>query len=236
LAIPGSKVTPYQERIHLSKMAEIGTRVLWTNFVYEFGGEYFLQMEGGPIGARITMAGSRLVMQEWAEGYREVLDKSGVTRDAHKGYVDDGRQITDLMIRGSRYEKSRKRFIWREDWESEDELENLPDEVRMGRICLEAMNDVSPDLTFTVETVHDFDNKRLATLDFEAEVVDCQTHGCPQIIYSYFEKSMKTSLVIAEASAMGEHQKFSILTNEVIRRLSNTSKDRGEGSHHQHTD
>ena len=171
------------------------------------------------------MAASRLVMQEWAEGYREVLDKSGVTRDAHKGYVDDGRQISDMMIMGSRYEKSRKRFIWREDWQREDELENLPDEVRMGRICLDAMNDVSQDLTFTVETVHDFANKRLATLDFEAEVIDCQTHGCKQIIYSYYEKSMKTSLVIAESSAMGEHQKFSILTNEVIRRLSNTSKE-----------
>ena len=65
-------------------MAEIGTRVPWNNFVYEFGGEYFLQMEGGPIGARVTMAASRLVMQVWAEGYRDILDKSGVTRDAHK--------------------------------------------------------------------------------------------------------------------------------------------------------
>ena len=44
---PATKPTPHQERILLSKMAEIGTRVLWTNFVYEFGGEHFLQMEGG---------------------------------------------------------------------------------------------------------------------------------------------------------------------------------------------
>ena len=90
--------------------------------------------------------------------YRAILDRSGVTRDAHNGYVDDGRQVTDEMIRGSRYEKSRKRFIWRDDWEQEDELEDLPDEVRMGRICLAAMNDVSDDLTFTVETGPDFDN------------------------------------------------------------------------------
>jgi hypothetical protein len=35
----------------------------------------------------------------------------------------------------------------------------------MGKICLEAMNSVNVDLTFTVESVHDFANGRLATLD-----------------------------------------------------------------------
>ena len=88
----------------------------------------------------------------------------------------------------------------------------------MGKICLEAMNAVNSDLTFTVETVHDFPNKRLATLDLEVDVVD------NQIIYSYFQKTMKTPLVIDERSAMSDHQKFSILTNEVIRRMSNISE------------
>ena len=155
-------------------MAEIGVRVLWSNFTYEFGGEIFLQMEGGPIGARVTMAASRLVMQEWAEGFREILDKSGVTVDSQNGYVDDARQNTDLMIRGARYNPERKRFTWREDWKIEDDEDDLPDEVRMGKICLDAMNDVSEDLEFMVETVYDFQNKKLATLDFECEVVDNQ--------------------------------------------------------------
>ena len=35
---------------------------------------------------------------------------------------------------------------------------------------------------------------------------------------------MKTPLVIGEASAMSDHQKFSILSNEIIRRMSNISK------------
>ena len=33
----------------------------------------------------------------------DILEKSGVRADALKGYVDDGRQNTDLRIRGSRY-------------------------------------------------------------------------------------------------------------------------------------
>ena len=100
---PSATPTEYQQRILRSRMAEIGVRVLWTNFMYEFAGETFLQMEGGPIGSRVTMVSSRLVMQDWSEGYLDILEKSGVRADALKGYVDDGRQNTDLRIRGSRY-------------------------------------------------------------------------------------------------------------------------------------
>ena len=214
---PDDQPTPYQQRVLLSKMARIGISVLWTNFMYEFGGEVYIQMEGGPIGARCTMAASRLVMQTWSEGYQAILDVSGVTTDALKGYVDDGRQWGDLMRRGTRFHPKRKRFTWREDWEEEDNKENLKDEVRMAKICLPAMNSVNSDLTFTVETVYNFKNKRLATLDFEAEVIE------NQVVYSYFQKPMKSPLVIGEASAMSDHQKFSILSNEVIRRMSNIS-------------
>ena len=59
------------------------------------------------------------------------------------------------MIRGSRYNPERRRFTWREDWEKEDEEENLPDEIRMGKICQVAMNAVSEDLKLTIETVYD---------------------------------------------------------------------------------
>ena len=81
---------------------------------------------------------------------------------------------------------------------------------------------MSEDLNFTVETVYDFQNRRLATLDFECEVIE------NQISYSYFQKSMKTPLVIGAESAMSEHQNMSILSNEVIRRMSNISMDKSQ--------
>ena len=90
----------------------------------------------------------------------------------------------------------------------------------MGKICQTAMNSVNEDLQFTVETVYDFKNRRLATLDFECEVIE------NHISYSYYQKPMKTPLVIGAESAMSEHQKISILSNEVIRRMSNISSDK----------
>ena len=215
---PAREATPYQQKVLLSKMCRIAVNILWENFMYTFGGEVFLQMEGGPIGARCTMAASRLVMQEWSENYLDILIRSGLTVDAIKGYVDDGRHWTDLLIRGTRFNKALNKFTWREDWKQQDDLEDLPDEVRMAKIFLVAMNSVNSDLTFTVETVYDFANKRLATLDLEVEII------MNQIVYSYFQKAMKTPLVIGENSAMSDHQKFAILSNEMIRRMSNISE------------
>ena len=57
---------------------EIGTRFLFQNFTYKFGGNTYLHMSGGPIGARFTMAGSRQVMHSWARQYSGVLLRSGL--------------------------------------------------------------------------------------------------------------------------------------------------------------
>ena len=42
-----------------------------------------------------------------------------------------------------------------------------------------------------------------------------------KVTHSYFQKPMKTPMVIMERSAMARHQKFQILRNELTRRLSN---------------
>ena len=57
-------ITPSEDmkRKMLARMVEIGVRTLFTHFCYSFGGENYLQMSGGPIGARVTMAAARIVM------------------------------------------------------------------------------------------------------------------------------------------------------------------------------
>ena len=123
---------------------------------------------GGPIGARLTMACARLVMQDWAEEYKEILTRSGLDIDAHAGYVDDGRQATPCLIKGSRFVQELKRFMWRADWEQEDMERDLVDEVRMADICKPAM------IPINTETESDFENGRMATLHFETQMVHNQ--------------------------------------------------------------
>ena len=85
--------------------------------------------------------------------------------------------------------------------------------------CQKAMNDINVDLVFTTETRKDFENGRLATLDFEVDVVD------DILTWRYFQKAMRTPLVMMADTAMSDHQRYSIMTNELIRRMSNTKKD-----------
>ena len=44
------------------------------------------------------------------------------------------------------------------------------------------------------------------------------------ILFSYFEKTMRSQLVMMQRSAQGEQQKMDILSNELVRRLSNVSE------------
>lgn len=83
---PKATPTDTQKRQIVSRVAEIGTRFLFQNFTYKFGGEMFQQMSGGPIGARITMCAARLVMQSWARSYSAVLLRSGLRLPYHAGF------------------------------------------------------------------------------------------------------------------------------------------------------
>ena len=48
------------------------------------------------------------------------------------------------------------------------------------------------------------------------------------ITFNYFEKEMRNQQVVHKDSAMGKHQKYCILANELTRRLLNTDVERPE--------
>ena len=202
-----------------SIVAEIAIRILWSNYCYDFGGQTYLQQEGGPIGQRPTMAASRIVMQQFFEDYEKILLKADLEISMLKVYVDDGRQITSLLEKGMRYCETDKEFKWNKIAEEEDKKKELEGEDKntfMARLCLPALNDINPDLTFTVEVEEDFPHKKLPTLDTNMWLNKDGT-----VSHSFFEKDMKSQLVIEKDSAMSIRQKICILSNEVTRRLYN---------------
>ena len=144
--------------------------MLWTHFYYTFGGKIYRQQSGGPIGARITMACSRIRMHDWAEKYTAILVRSSIYLYLYlppKNYVDDVRQGNDKIERGVRYDMETKCMSYKEDWKNDDDVKDETDLKRMSKVCLDAMNDVEEDLTFTVETEEDFETGKVQTLDFE---------------------------------------------------------------------
>ena len=117
---------------------EIAINFFFTNFVYTFGGEFFLQKFGGPIGARLTMAVSRLVMQAWYDEFKEILKNSNIEEKSKGIYVDDGRDIVTKLKIGTRYNEENKSFEYdekeeRTDIENNETREKLT-EKEMGKM------------------------------------------------------------------------------------------------------
>ena len=214
---PRAQPTRLEKKMIVARVAEIGTRCIFENFTYQFGEDIFLQNSGGPIGARVTMAAARIVMQAWSRGYKSILLRSGLRLTMLAGYVDDGRQSGTTLRRGMHYCKEEKIFVFSQKVKEEDDALDEKSNVRMARVCRDAMNDISTDLEFTTESPEEFAQGRLPTLDFKLWLVN----GI--IFWSYFEKEMRTPFVIMRRSAMGEQQRMSILSNELIRRLSNVN-------------
>ena len=204
-------------RMMIAVVAEIGVRILWENYCYDFGGETHIQAEGGPIGQRPTMAAARIVMNDFFEEYERILKGADLRITLLKVYVDDGRQVTSILKEGMRYNTEKKEFEWSEKAEEEDKEKkrNGEDEdMFMARLCLPVLNSINPDLTFTAEVAGDFSTKKLPTLDFNMWLKKDQ-----HLSHNYFEKEMKSQMLLEKESAMGMKQKYCINSNELTRRL-----------------
>ena len=65
-------------------------------------------MSGGPIGARLTMALARLVMQDWSEHFSRILKKNLIGEHLRGIFVDDGRNVIDILSLGTRYDSEQR--------------------------------------------------------------------------------------------------------------------------------
>ena len=171
------------------------------------------------------MAAARIVMGDWGEKWRNIIEKAGVKLPQLDGYVDDVRHRSTCLRFGMRWSQDEEQFVWSQEAKDEDKMMKYEQQestnARMARLCLPAINSVNKDLVFTAEIPEEFKDKKLPTLDF---FLWLEKNGI--LNWSYFQKSMKTPFVIMEPSAMGEQQRHQILANELIRRLSNTNIDK----------
>ena len=81
------------------------------------------------------------------------------------------------------------------------------------------MQDIEKFLNFTMETCEDFTSGWLATLD-----TDLQISETNRVEYKYYEKPMSSNVCIQRLTAMDENSKMKTLSNDLTRRLLNTSE------------
>ena len=194
------------EKVNLWAAAlEIGIKRCFATHTYQFGGKLFQQIEGGPIGMRLTGACARVVMGVWGRTVNEILEHEKIENHLAAAYVDDVRYITSVIAKGWRWQDKEKRFEYSEIWEAEDSLSGESENLRTSNELLKVMNSVFAHIQFTKEIPEDFSNGRLPTLDFamwlegedRAEKGDSTSTGenreCRRrkILFSFYEKEIK---------------------------------------------
>ena len=166
---PRREATNQQIREIQARVAEIGVCFLFENFPYKFSGENYQQMGGGPIGARVTMAAARIVMSDWGEKWRCILEGARTLIGMLDGFVDDVGQQSTCLRYGTRWDDDKKSFKISEDAKQEDlclrrEMHETSN-ARMVRVCIPA-NSINRDLEFTAEIPEEFQDNKLPILDF----------------------------------------------------------------------
>ena len=67
---PNREITDAEKKKIIGTVVEIALKILFNKFTYKFGGKYYHQQSGGPIGVRATGAASQIVMEDWGEQYK----------------------------------------------------------------------------------------------------------------------------------------------------------------------
>ena len=190
---------------------------LFKTHTYSFGNKYFLQMKGGPIGLRSTCCVARLIMLWWDQKFLELVEKSNVKIVDGARYMDDVRVWLRGIRLGWRWLEGQLRY--KRSWRQEEEAGGLTMLGKTTEVLKGMMNSICSWLEFTMETEEMFDGV-LPTLDLELWVSESN-----KILYSFFEKSMVSKMVLHKRSAMPEGIRRATLNQEMVRRMLNTSED-----------
>ena len=96
-------LTAMEKRLVIAKVLKTSTLAMFKTHTYSFGGKYYLQVKGGPIGLKSTCCIARLVMLLWDDQLMVAMMKLNISTVSEAGYMDDVR----LFLRGVRLERSR---------------------------------------------------------------------------------------------------------------------------------
>ena len=204
-----------EKEILFSKCLEI--KFLFENHLYQFGGKTFRQKQGAPIGLHASCSGARVVMGCYDQRLKSLLEEVEVKIENAFRYMNDLRHILPSIKLGWRWSKGR--LIFRKCLEEEERELGISKEAKRASVMLYIQNSNLSCLKFEMETPEMFIEQKLPTLDFK-----CWMYG-NKIMYSFFQKAVAKKTLIQRKSALGENCKVASLSQNMVRRMKNTSEE-----------
>ena len=217
---PGVEAMDWEIKKIIAVSLQIAVETVFSNYIYSFGGINYRQVKGGPIGSRLTMAASRIVMGRWSHKVKDILLRSDIPQYLMVGYVDDIRMVMLMLQNGQVWDSKEEKFIIKEEkkieaetWTKQQRIIHTKDEVA------KMMGSVFSGLKFTTESQHEFTNLRMPTLDTEMWMTESG-----EIRYAFYRKEIGSDYCVMNDSAAPHQQKRAILAQEVVRRMKNSSE------------
>jgi hypothetical protein len=212
---PARKPGRRQQKTLLALAVSYGVQAVLSNHTYMVGDVLYHQTAGGPIGLELTTSVSRPFMMKWDRLYLDRLKKVGLDMMFYERYVDDSNQAVAIPPPGATYNHETREIGIDRTLVSEDEDE----EARLARVLKDVADDIMPGIKMEADHPNKNDDKKMAILDMKVWQ-DIQL-GC--ILFQHFEKPMATKSIMHAASAQSASCKKSVHTQEVLRRLLNSS-------------
>ena len=179
---------------------------------------------------RLTGACARIVMGVWGRKVKEIFEKESIQIWLSAAYVDDVRTVTPVIEKGRRWQFKEKKFLFKDEWKEQDEELDESDQQRTSKEVENAMNSIFKHIQFEMEIPAQFENNKLPTLDFnmwleKGERKDADPEKKRELIlYSFYEKKVGSPFCVMESTAMSENGKNSCLSQDLVRRMMNTSE------------
>ena len=214
---PRVELTKLEKRMIVARVMYTAVMALFKKHTYTFGGKYYLQKQGGPIGLRSTCCIARIVMIWWDRQLMEILQKSNLTTEERARYMDDIRLWMRSVRLGWRW--NGEELVFCKNWQTEERMKGMTGLEKTLQVIQAIMNSICGFLKLTMESVLDFEGV-LPTLDLVIWVGDDN-----KVLYRHYQKPMASNMVLQRGSAMPENMKVASLNQEVIRRMMNTSED-----------
>ena len=134
----------------------------------------------------------------------------------YERYVDDSNQIAVVPPPGTKYDRDRQKVVIDEQ-QREQDLQ-IPEDQRLSKILLEIANNILTGISMKADWPTKNEDKKLPILDMKVWV-----NEDGYIIYQHYEKPVCSKTVLHSQSAHSSACKRSVHTQEVLRRLMNSS-------------
>ena len=193
-----------------------GVRICMANHVYALGDKLFLQLRGGPIGLELTGAVSRPFMYRWDRLYTERVKQAGIEMPLYERYVDDSNQTAAVPHIGSVYDTVQQKMVIKEEQRIQDEI--IPEDERLSKVLLYIANNIMDCIKMEADMPSRNADKKMPILEMKVWMEEDGT-----LVYQHYEKQVSSKTVMHAQSAHSAGCKKSVHTQEILRRLLNSS-------------